>query len=276
MERILQGYACQRRSSLRVNCLKTNMQQIQSLLSEAGITTEKVSWYDDAVTFPQEEEGRLREMSLYKEGMIYLQNLSSMLPPLALQPHPAENILDMAAAPGGKTTMIAMLTENKAMITACEPNAGRAEKLRYNLMRQGASRVTVMQCDARKLDDLFKFDRILLDAPCSGSGTVNAGFRGRFNENNLKKTTSLQEALLRKAISMLSSKHEMVYSTCSILREENEAILEPFIRRGIIEVIPPELNTGDIPKLPTAIKDTLCVCPDERYEGFFMARLRKK
>ena len=117
-------------------------------------------------------EPEIQELPIYKEGGIYLQSLSSMLPPLFLGPKAGESVLDMAAAPGGKTTQMAAMTGNQAQITACEKNKARSEKLKYNLEKQGASGTYVMVEDARKLDDFFSFDRILLDAPCSGSGTV--------------------------------------------------------------------------------------------------------
>ena len=90
-----------------------------------------------------------------------------MLPPIVLNPKENYDILDMAAAPGGKTTQIAALTQNNAHITACEMNQIRLERLKYNVEKQGASSVYVMKQDARRIDDFFSFDQILLDAPCS-------------------------------------------------------------------------------------------------------------
>ena len=96
-----------------------------------------------------------------------------MIPAIILAPKEDENILDMCASPGGKTTQMACLSANNAFITACERNKIRAEKLKYNLQKQKANRVNLMIEDSRNLNDLFKFDKILLDAPCSGSGTEN-------------------------------------------------------------------------------------------------------
>ena len=185
----------------------------------------------------------------------------------------------MAAAPGGKTTQMAALTGNGAMITACERNAARCERLRFNLQRQGAQRVTVMNIDARQLDDLFAFDRILLDAPCSGSGTVQLGesSRARFDRETLARVTKTQEALLRKALRLLRPGHEMVYSTCSILAAENEALLRRVLPGAQGEIVPIDAAAfPGVPLLPTALPGTLCVMPDARYEGFFAARIRKK
>ena len=96
-----------------------------------------------------------------------------MLPAIILQPKEKMDILDMTAAPGGKTTQMAALTNNKAHITACEMNKIRFERMKYNLEKQGATCVFAMNQDSRRIDDFFSFDQILLDAPCSGSGTLN-------------------------------------------------------------------------------------------------------
>ena len=134
-------------------------------------TFEEISWYDNSLVVNTTED-TLRELDIYKEGKIYLQSLSSQLPPLFLNPKEDEMILDMAAAPGGKTTQIAALSNNKAMITAIEKNKIRSERLQYNIDKQGAKKVTVLNTDSRNLNEYFMFDKILLDAPCSGSGTI--------------------------------------------------------------------------------------------------------
>ena len=166
------------------------------------------------------------------------------------------------------------------MITACEMNKIRADRLRYNVARQGASRVTVMNVDSRNLDDLFSFDRILLDAPCSGSGTVQLGnprSKGQFSREFLARTTKQQEALLLKALRLLRPGCEMIYSTCSVLEQENEGIVSRVLKRANAEVVPLDLTAfSDVPQLPVKIPGTLCVCPDALYEGFFVAKLRKK
>ena len=277
--RIVEGYAQRRLTTLRVNRLKAEPNAVRGALAAAGIATQDVPWSGDALVLPEADERAVTALPLYARGEIYMQNLSSMLPPLLLGAQPGENVLDMAAAPGGKTTQIAALTGNGAMITACERNAARCERLRFNLQRQGAQRVTVMNIDARQLDDLFAFDRILLDAPCSGSGTVQLceSSRARFDRETLARVGKTQEALLRKALRLLRPGHEMVYSTCSILAQENEALLRRVLPGAQGEIVPidPAAFPG-VPLLPTVLTGTLCVMPDARYEGFFAARIRKK
>ena len=278
-ERIAQGYAARRVTTLRVNRLKAEPQAVRDALREAGLQAQTVPWSGDALVLEDAHEEAVTALPLYERGEIYLQSLSSMIPPLLLGAQPEENILDMAAAPGGKTTQIAAMTGNRAMITACERNAARAEKLRFNLARQGATRVSVMNIDARQLDDLFAFDRILLDAPCSGSGTVQLGSprsKGQFSREFLSRTTKQQEALLHKALRLLRPGCEMIYSTCSVLAQENEEIVSRVLRKTGALIVPLELAAFDsVPRLPVSIPGTLCVAPDELHEGFFVAKIRR-
>lgn len=273
------GYAQRRLTTLRVNRMKAEPDAVRAALAEAGIAVEDVAWSGDALVLPEADGRAVTALPLYARGEVYMQSLSSMLPPLLLGAQPGENVLDMAAAPGGKTTQIAALTGNGAMITACERNAARCERLRFNLERQGAQRVTVMNIDARQLDDLFAFDRILLDAPCSGSGTVQLGesSRARFDRETLARVGKTQEALLRKALRLLRPGHEMVYSTCSILEAENEALLRRVLPGAQAELVPIDAAAfPGVPLLPATLPGTLCVMPDARYEGFFAARIRKR
>ena len=203
-----------------------------------------------------------------------------MLPPIILEPKENSDILDMAAAPGGKTTQMAAISNNKSHITACERNAIRAEKLKYNIEKQGASCVFCMVKDSREIDDFFSFDQILLDAPCSGSGTLdlqNEKLNKYFTETLIEKSVKTQKQLLNKAIKILKKGSEMVYSTCSILQEENEEVIQSILKTGKVEIVPIEIEKlGNLPVLPTSIKGTLCLMPNEYFEGFFVAKLKKK
>ena len=202
-----------------------------------------------------------------------------MLPPIMLKPEKETDILDMAAAPGGKTTQMAALVNNEARITACEMNAIRAERLKYNIEKQGASCVYVMVVDARNIDSFFSFDQILLDAPCSGSGTLsskNPGLEKTFTKQLIDKSKKAQIKLLKKAIDVLKPGKEMVYSTCSILQEENEDIVNQVLNNNL-EIVPIKIEGMEqLPLLPSKIKGCLCVKPNEQYEGFFIAKIKKR
>ena len=278
--KIIEGYTKQRTVTFRVNTLKSNIETIENKLKEAKIEYEKTPWSKEAVIIKNANEKVIQELDIYKNGEIYLQSLSSMLPPIILKPQEGADILDMAAAPGGKTTQMAALSGNKAHITACEKNKIRAERLKYNVDKQGASCVFIMTKDARYIDDFFSFDQILLDAPCSGSGTLNINdinLKNIFTKKLIEKSISSQLALLKKAIKILKPGKEIVYSTCSVLACENEDVVKKVMASENAEIVPIDFEgIEDIPILPTKIDGTLCVCPDELYEGFFVAKIRKK
>lgn len=277
---IIEGYQTKRKTTLRINTIKSNIEEIKKELEKEKIEYETIKWSKEALIIKNADEKTIQEMEIYKNGKIYLQSLSSMLPPIILEPKEGTDILDMAAAPGGKTTQIAALTNNKAHITACEKNKIRAKRLKYNVDKQGATCVFIMPKDSRFIDDFFSFDQILLDAPCSGSGTLDyndANVEKYFTEQLIERSSKTQKTLLSKAIKLLKPGHEMVYSTCSILDCENEDVVSSVIKNGNIEIVPINFEgMEELPILPTKIFGTLCVKPTELYEGFFVAKIRKK
>ena len=151
---------------------------------------------------------------------------------------------------------MAALSGNKAYITACERNKIRGEKLKYNLEKQGASMVNVMLEDAGNLSDFFSFDKILLDAPCSGSGTDNV-FKSNFTLDLVQKSKKTQERLIRKAL--------------KILKPGGEKVLKEF-KASLV----PVYLSGEIECLPSKLKDVAVVAPNELFEGFFVAKIRKE
>ena len=278
-DKIIEGYSKNRKVTFRVNTLKTNINDVIKILDDNNIKYKRVLWCDEAFIIENVKEDKIRSLDIYKNGEIYMQSLSSMLPPIILNPKENMDILDMTAAPGGKTTQIATMLKNKSNITAIEMNKIRAEKLKYNIEKQGASSVYVMEQDARKIDDFFSFDSILLDAPCSGSGTINSNdfkLEKVFTKKLIEKSIKSQRELLNKAIMILKKGSTMVYSTCSILQEENENIISDILKTKKVEL--EEINfkgIEELPRLPEKIKGTLLVMPDEEYEGFFVAKLKK-
>lgn len=274
-KKILEGYV-DKKTSLRVNTLKSNLSDVKLKLSENAIKFSEVPWYKEALVIESCNEAEIRKLSLYKNGEIYMQNLASMLPPVVLEPRPDENILDMAAAPGGKTTQIAALSRNEANITACEKNKIRLDRLKYNLEKQGASRVNVINQDARKLDSYFSFDKILLDSPCSGSGTISAISKD-FTSELIERSVKVQEELVKKASEIVKIGGEIVYSTCSILKRENEEALNRLLKNKNFEIVPIDKEAfAGVPMLPSQIEGTICVMPTDEYEGFFVAKIRRK
>ena len=288
LARIRAGYeaAASRPVTLRANALKASATQVAKELEEAGIAFEQMDWYQDAFILRGVRERAVWDLPLYQEGEVYLQSLSSMLPPLALRPRAGADILDMCAAPGGKTAQIAALTDGAAHITACEMNGPRAEKLAHNLEKLGAGKVNVMRVDARQLDEFFRFDQILVDASCTGSGTVRADdpkTDERLTDKLLAKTTRSQAALLDRALTVLKPGGNLVYSTCSILPQENDRQVKRALERHPDCSIEPlaslggiDLSAAPFAQLPSEIPGTLTICPDCLFEGFYLAAIKKE
>lgn len=299
--------------TLRANAIKSDRAEVAAALDAAGIEHSPVSWYEDAFVVPRAQAQAVWELDALAEGKLYLQSLSSMMPPLALGIETGEDVLDMCAAPGGKTTQMAAL-EPGAHFTACEMHAPRAEKLEHNLVLQGATNVQFMRCDARELDEFFSFDRILLDAPCTGSGTlVSSNHRSLkgFSEQLLQKCARSQRALLDRALTVLKPGGELVYSTCSVLPQENEdAVTWALAKHGNCKIVPldgtkledeaetaaadeaaetgadaqdeAETNpvteavlAGELPLLANGLAGTLTIAPTRDYEGFYLAKIKK-
>ena len=277
-EEILKGYKCKRYTTIRINTLKTLKEEVLKELDELGILYEQNELFCDALIIKNKTSKEMLELELCKMGKIYLQSLSSQLPALLLNPKESCDILDMCASPGSKTTYLAQLVNNNSFITACEIDKIRMERLKSNVTKLGATCVNFLCTDSRRLDDFFRFDQILLDAPCSGSGTLSIYDKSmtKFSKALVYNSSKLQFELLKKALTILKPGSEMIYSTCSILDIENEEVLNKILKVSKCEIIPFDL---DIKKhlhlLPTKIDGTLCIKPDTYFEGFFVAKIRK-
>ena len=272
--KIIEGYKINRLTTLRVNTLKSNKDYIINYFNENKIEY-KLSEIENSFILLNKTAKDLYETDIVKNGLVYLQSLSSMLPAIYLDAKENEDILDMAAAPGGKTTLIAAITNNKAHITAVEIDKIRCDRLKYNILKQGASSVFVLNTDAKRLDDYFSFNKILLDAPCSGSGTLylNEKSKIKISKELVNNSAKLQAELLKKALKILKPDSYMIYSTCSILKEENENVLNKILPLYNCEIV--ELDSKNLPTLPSTIKGVITVMPNELYEGFFIAKIHK-
>lgn len=269
--KIIDRYKLKRVVSLRVNTLKSNKEEVMKILNDNGISFKEVNYIPFALII-ECDESRIRELDIYKEGKVYLQSLSSMMPPLYLDLEEKSSILDMAASPGGKTSEICALMNNNISVTACEVNPIRLDRLKFNLDKLGCKNVATLKVDARNLDQYFSFDNILLDSPCSGAGTIEESNFSKINEKLVTNITKTQEALLRKALSVLKSGKTMIYSTCSILKCENEKIINKMMKEFDIEIVPLET---EFETLPSSIDGVLTIIPSEETEGFFIAKVKK-
>ena len=252
---------------------------------ERNIKFERVSWYSDALVIKNAKEKDIQKLDIYEKGYIYFQSLSSMVPPLALNPKKGEKILDMTAAPGSKTTEMAALMENDGEILANELDKIRCERLKYNVQMQGTDIVTVINRRGEKLGDEYveAFDKVLLDAPCSGEGRFVATkvqtYRG-WSEKTVNDLVKLQKKLFESAYKALKHGGVMVYSTCTINRYENEKLLDWALENFDIQIknvgleikdVIPGDNTGINKDVNKAIK----ILPSKSMEGFFVSLIYK-
>lgn len=287
-DKILSGLNGERYTSIRVNTIKTNVLEVMKKLKEKNIKFERVMWYKDGLILKNVNEKQINSLNIYEEGLIYLQSLSSMIPPLALEPKEGEKILDLTAAPGSKTTELAALMNNKGYILANELDKIRYERLKYNIEKQGAKIIKVNNGRSEKLGEIYKetFDKILLDAPCSGEGTFLANMPRTYISWSLKTVNDLaklQKKLFKSAYEALKPNGTMIYSTCTLNIEEDEKIVDWAIKNLNLKIIDINLNIDEKNKLPINIKDldesiskTIKIMPSKNMEGFYIAKLQKK
>ena len=196
----------------------------------------------------------LTQLDIFKKGLIYLQNPSTLIPVLLFDFKYNDDVLDMCAAPGGKTCFMQSLMKNKLNIMAIELNKNRYEKMKYNFKLQNAN-VYSKNMNVLDLDDNLKYDKILLDAPCSGSGTLNINntlYLKFFTDELIQKSIKKQINLLNKSKKLVKKDGQIVYSTCSILDCENNDIIDKC----------------DIKKC-----QKLTILPDKYFEGFFVSKI---
>lgn len=280
-----------RPTTFRVNTLKANTQAIRQKLTDAGFHLEPVSWYSDAFILRRGRLRELQETDCYKNGEIYVQNLSSMIPALVLNPQPEEQVLDLTAAPGSKTTQMACLMKGAGKLIANDCDRIRFYKLRANIQQQAAANVDAQLGFGERFGKTHpeSFDRVLVDAPCSAEGrflvTEPASYR-YWKIRKIHEMVGKQRRLIRAAGCSLKPGGVLVYSTCTFAPEENEGIVDFFLRENaeFFELERPNLNLPNAVLgllswqkqsfLPATAK-TQRILPTPDMEGFFVARLRK-
>lgn len=285
-DKILYGMTKKRLTTLRVNTLKSNIDEIKKYLKDKNIEFENVYFYNDALIIKNEDEKYLRNLEIYKNGYIYIQSLSSMIPALVLNPTKKDKVLDLTAAPGSKTMQMAALMKNEGLILANEVDKIRLERLKYNIKMQGVKIAEVVNEDGRNIGKKYPcyFDKVLLDTPCSGEGRflVTDEKTYKFWSNKeIEKLQTIQKELLKSASQALKEKGEIVYSTCTLNTKENEEIINWAIKNLRLEVIDIDLNLKDKISIYTkgldkSVKKALKILPNKIQEGFFIAKLKKK
>lgn len=284
-DKILAGMAGKRNTTLRVNTLKYNIQDLMRYFREINIKFERVSFLSDALVIKNATEKDIQKLDIYEKGYIYLQSLSSMIPPLVLGAKENEQILDMASAPGSKTTQISAMMNNTGHIIANELDKIRCERLKFNLNNQGATNVEVINGYGEKLGERYpkNFDRVLLDTPCSGEGRFIAEIAGTYRNWSLKtvkELSKIQRKLIKSGYNALKPGGIMVYSTCTLNLEENENILKWALENLSLKMMDIDLNIksaipGDKLGTNLGLEKAIKILTNKETEGFFIAKLRK-
>lgn len=280
--------------SIRCNTLKINVNDLKKRLDEKGWNIKQPFPDNPEIMIVKSrlkpgELGRTKEHLL---GYYYVQEISSMLPLLVLNPKPGENLLDLCSSPGSKTTQAAAMMENSGLIIANEVSLGRIRVLNSNLERCGVSNTIVTRkegvkfCKRIREKTNLRFDKILVDAPCSGEGTLRKSPKTflMWNVKIIENLSKLQKRLAEEALKILKVGGEMVYSTCTLSPEEDEEVVDYLLRNYDIEV--------ESVKLPIKLRCGVCEWEGKVYDeqmskacrlypqdndtdGFFFAKIKK-
>ncbi len=275
----------------RVNTLKADVDSVVLSLKSKGWDISPIPWIESGFFVNANPHGHALGNTLeHSLGYIYIQDASSMVPPLVLDPKPKEIVLDAAASPGSKTTQMAAMMNNTGIIIANDADGKRISSLSINVQRIGAKNVLITQNNAMTVNFRTKFDKILLDAPCSGSGTVSLGMESpsvMWNKNSVLHLSHMQSALLRNLWHQVKESGVLVYSTCSIDPLEDEVVVDNFLSE-FDDIIVEEINVPNLKSsapvqeyfgktLNPEVKKCLRIMPDDNHtEGFFIAKFRKK
>ena len=283
------AFGRERATAFRCNSLKTDAASLRAELESAGFALRPVPGIDGAFAVAGEQRRALTGTRANAEGRLFIQNPSSMVPPLALDPQPGEEVLDLAAAPGGKTSHLAALMGNRGRIAAVDSARPRFFRLRRTLAQLGVTNAGTYLRDGAGVWKVRPghFDRVLLDAPCSGEGrfTADPASSAGWSERKIAQMVRRQRRLLYSAVGALKPGGVLVYCTCTFAPEENELIVEWALRRFSclrVEAVEFALASGSggitrwrNRELDPDLKRALRIWPDGVMEGFFVARLRK-
>ena len=286
VDKILQGMTDDRALTLRVNTLKYDIYSLMQYFKEINVKFERVPWYTDSLIIKNAKEKDIQKLEIYDKGFIYFLSLSSMVPPLVLNPQPGEKVLDMTAAPGSKTCQMAANMKNQGYILANELDKIRCERLKFNVNTQGATIVQVINRRGEKLGSEYidEFDKVLLDTPCSGEGRFIASSAATYRNWSMKQVNELvklQKKLFESGYLALKPGGTLVYSTCTMNKYENEQMVDWAIRNFNVKLQDIEIKVkdaicGDNVGLDNSINKTIKILPSKTMEGFFVAKFIKK
>lgn len=287
-------------TTIRLNSLKGDLEETKMELLGKGYDLQEIPWSKDTYFVMNKDKAEVSQTEMYTEGKYYIQNLSSILATLVLDPKEKETILDLCAAPGSKTTHIADVTRNKATVIANDIDMGRISDLQ-SVVDQFGAKVKVTLSDGKDFGKKYPvyFDKVLLDAPCSGEGLIyfRNGDPLRFwSMDKVKRSIYDQKELIVSAFKSLKHGKYMVYSTCTLEPEENEGVLTHLLRNfpnaGIEKIEIKDEILKSMPELSEYIKpgitkwsgniydpqvkNALRIIPNKMMMGFFIAKISKE
>ena len=279
------------RRSIRINTLKISADELKKRLSKDWELTQ-IPWCKEGFWVEHRGKGEEKRRDVgnmieHLLGYFYVQEAASMIPPIVLDPKPGEKILDIAASPGSKATQIAQYMQNKGILIANDYKGDRMKPLCINLQRMGIANSIATLMQGRFFKD-FQFDRILVDAPCSGTGAIRKSLKTLriWNPNMVKRLAGTQKQLLETAFNNLKKNGVLVYSTCTLEPEEDENVVS-FLLDKYSNAEIEEINLKNIKKSPAVlefegkkynpeVKKCLRLWPqDNDTEGFFVAKIKK-
>ncbi len=278
-------------TSFRVNTLVAEIEPVIESLRREGLDPRSIGWYEEAFWVPPGDRDALLSSAAAQSRQIYVQNFSSMLPPLILAPEPGDRVLDLTAAPGSKTLQVAALMRGEGELAAVEIVRGRFFKMKALLDAYGATSVRTFHQNGERVWRYRPehFDRVLLDAPCSTEGrfqAANPQTHAYWSPRKVREMAKKQRRLLFSAIHSVRPGGVLVYSTCTFAPEENEVMIDWALTkfRGALEVekVDVDLSSAVEPleewdgrRLADGVRQAIRILPSARFEGFFVCRLRK-
>ncbi len=227
--------------TIRVNTLKITPSKLSRILTEKGWKLKPNKYFK--IVFEVESQLSIADTLEFYLGYFYIQEISSLIPVLALDPKAGEKILDLCAAPGGKTTFIAQLMQNKGLVVANDINFKRQRALMANIYKLGVLNTIVTNFNGLFFPHKIEFDKVLVDAPCSAEANrIYDNKKNYVDTHFIKKISGLQKGLLSKAVDLVKPGGIIVYSTCTFSPEENEEVVNYVLNKKNVKLVKIDLN----------------------------------
>jgi len=247
------------KQAIRVNTLKISKERLKKRLLEKGVKLSDIKFVKDGL-FIESSKFSVGSTDEYLLGYYYIQGAASQIPSEMLNPKDTDLVLDCCAAPGGKSTQLSQIMKGKGVIVALDKKSQRLIALKNNIERMGCPNIITYNMDALDISKLsLKFDKILLDAPCSGNFTQGIGWFAKRDIEGIKSNAENQKKLFQKCFDVLKPGGVIVYSTCSLEPEENEENVEWFLKNYDIKLLEKER-----------------IWPSEETQGFFIAKFMRR